>query len=277
MHALTRPYPLRGSLSLALSLALGALVAPGVHAAQPAVPQPSPFPLNQPMSFVYMDAQGTGSITLTDVGPDPATGGRELRVSILINGVHADGSGLTYLLADPPPALNNLITFTVVVPNGPALFYQGKMGGTAQFQGQGTFHTAADPTQLAGWSLVALPQVTLNRNYISFSSARLGQTAGPLCFTMTNPGPQPLFISNIGVQNCSSSIDPTYIDCATVAGFRIMPGGDAPGILGPGQSRDVCLTFTPGETATFDAHVLITTNASATPVDVQLHGTGDPR
>lgn len=270
--------PVRGG-AMAVSLALSVLVAPPLFAQQPtmlqpATPQPPVFPLNQPTVYGYADAQGSGTITLTDIGADPATGGRELRVSILKNNVRADGSGLTYLLADPPPALNNLITFSVVAPDGTALFYQGKFAGTAPVQGQGTFHTVADPTQIAAWSLFAPPQVNLNRNAISFASVRVGGTAGPLCFTMSNPGPQPIFINSIVVQNCSSSIDPQYIDCATVAGFRII-SGNTPGFLQPGQSQDVCLTFTPGERATFDASVMISTNASATPVVVQLHGTGD--
>jgi hypothetical protein len=114
----------------------------------------------------------------------------------------------------------------------------------------------------------------LSRNYISFGSTRLGQPAGPLCFTITNGGSAPLVLSSISVLNCSSSTSPVYVDCASVAGFRIISGGD-PGILAPGASRSVCLTFTPTQNATFDATVAILTNATAAPVIVSLHGTGD--
>jgi hypothetical protein len=262
----------------ALLIGLTALAAPGVRAQQPAAQptvtaQPALFPLNQPMVFGYADAQGTGSLTLTDVGADPATGGRELLVSITKNGVRADGSGLSYLLTDLPPALNNLITFSVVVPNGPAYFYQGKMGGTAQFQGQGTFHTVADPTQIAGWSLFALPALTVDRTQINFPAQHLGQTSPPLCFTLTNPGPQPVFITNVSIQNCSSDIDPQFIDCTHVAGFQIVSGG-TPVILAPGQSQSVCITITPTEISTVDAHVMISTNVSPIPVQVNLHAGG---
>ena len=44
-------------------------------------------------------------------------------------------------------------------------------------------------------------------------------------------------INSISTINCSSSIDPMYIDCAKVAGFRIISGAD-PVTLAPGQSRD---------------------------------------
>jgi hypothetical protein len=269
----------RGGLAPALCLALSALVVSGVRAqqptvVQPATPQPPLLPLNQPVAYGYTDAQGSGTLTLTDIGADPATGGRLLRVSIAKGTVQANGSGLSYLLADQPPAPNNLITFSVVAPNGTPLFYQVKVSSGGQFQGQGSFHTVADPTQLASWTISPL-QLALSRNYISFSSARLGTTAGPICFTITNPTSQPVFLTSITVQNCSSSVDPTYINCATTAGFRIS-SGDTPGYLLPGQSRDVCVTFSPGELATFDAHVLVSTNLSNTPTDVQLHGTGDP-
>jgi len=51
--------------------------------------------------------------------------------------------------------------------------------------------------------------------------------------------------------------------------------GGAAGTLAPGASRDVCLTFTPGEAATFDSVVSIGTNAGSSPTLVSLHGTGD--
>jgi hypothetical protein len=118
------------------------------------------------------------------------------------------------------------------------------------------------------------PKVSLSRNYISFADICTGKTVGPLCFTITNTGTGPLIINSIKVINCSSSVDPHYIDCATVAGFQIVSGGD-PGTLAPNQSRDVCMTFTPEEAATFDGRVSISTNASSSPDIVQLHGTGD--
>src|SRR5262249_60144030 len=117
------------------------------------------------------------------------------------------------------------------------------------------------------------PQLSLSRNYISFADLCVGKTAGPLCFTITNTGSAPLIINSISVQNCSSSVDPMYIDCATVAGFKIVSGGGA-GSLAPGESRDVYLPFTPGDAATFAGKMSTSSNASSTPATVQLHGTG---
>ena len=109
-----------------------------------------------------------------------------------------------------------------------------------------------------GQSQPNTPGVNLSRTYISFADLCLGGTAGPLCFTISNTGATSVAIQSIGVTNCSSSIDPQYIDCAKVAGFQIVSGG-APGTLAAGESRDVCLTFSPGEAATFSAFVMIST------------------
>ena len=146
-------------LPLALVLAMSTLVVPRVQAQQPAIPQPSPLPPNQPVTYRYSDNDGFGSITLTDLGPDTGTGGHILRVSIVQNGFQFDGSGLTYPLPNEPRPLNNLITFTVQAPGGVPYFFQGKMGLGVEFQGSGTFHPVSDPTQSAPWGLLFTPGV----------------------------------------------------------------------------------------------------------------------
>jgi hypothetical protein len=118
------------------------------------------------------------------------------------------------------------------------------------------------------------PQVSLSSNYISFGDLKIGHTTGPLCFTITNTGTGPMNISDISITRCSDSVDPVYVDCSAVAGFAIVSGG-SPGTLAVGASRDVCVTFSPKKAATFDGHLIITSNSLGGPVDVQLHGTGD--
>src|SRR5262249_58355939 len=93
--------------------------------------------------------------------------------------------------------------------------------------------------QLHGTGDVCVPQVTLSRNYISFADLCVGKTAGPLCFTITNSGGGTLVINSISIVNCSSSIHPVYVDCASVAGFQIFTGGGA-GSLTAGQNHTVC-------------------------------------
>lgn len=129
-------------------------------------------------------------------------------------------------------------------------------------------------TLVNGHCVPGLPKISLSTTFISFGDCKIGNTTYPHCFTIRNTGTGPLNISSIGLVNCSDSVDPVYVDCSSVAGFTIVSGG-GPGTLAPGQSRDVCVTFSPRKIATFDGFVAITSNASPSPVFVQFHGSGD--
>lgn len=115
------------------------------------------LPLNQPSTFRYSDPQGMGSITLTDLGPDPVTTFDLLQVSIAQNGVSFRGSGIATPIPGAPQPFNNLVSFTVIAPNGTPFFFEGKRGLGVEFQGQGTFHPVGSPTLRANWSLLFLP------------------------------------------------------------------------------------------------------------------------
>jgi hypothetical protein len=154
---------------MALIGALSLVGAPGVRAQSSnpgaAAPQTGPniptgttvLPVNQPSTFRYSDPQGMGSITLTDLGPDPVTTFDILQVRIVQNGVSFNGSGIATPIAGAPQPFNNLVAFTVQTQGGVPFFFQGKMGLGVEFQGQGSFHPVSDPTQSARWSLLFLP------------------------------------------------------------------------------------------------------------------------
>ena len=140
------------SLCVALALigALGLLVAPRARAQGPLMPA-TIFPVNQPQTFRYSDAQGFGSITFTDLGPDQTTDFDLLRVNITQNGTSYNGSGIATPLLESQPPQNDLVSFTVVGSNGAAYFYEGTMGLGVGFQGSGSYHRVNDPTQLMTW------------------------------------------------------------------------------------------------------------------------------
>jgi hypothetical protein len=124
----------------------------------PNIPAPTPvFPLNQPQSFRYSDAQGTGTITFVDFGPDSVTGFDLLQVTITQNGFTYSGSGITTPIPGAARPYTDLVSFTVVGANGTAYFYEGKMGLGVEFQGQGTYHPVNAPTQVANWGLLFTP------------------------------------------------------------------------------------------------------------------------
>ena len=141
---------------------IGALTSAPVRAQQPTpnIPTPAPstiFPINQPQTFQYTDAQGRGSITFTDLGLDQVTAFDLLRVAITQNGSSFNGSGIATPIPGAARPLNNLVSFTVLDPNGVAYFFQGKMGLGVEFQGQGTFFPVNNPTQVQTWGLLFAP------------------------------------------------------------------------------------------------------------------------
>ncbi len=112
------------------------------------------FPINQPSTFRYSDAQGLGSITLVDLGLDRGTGFDLFGVRIAQNGRTFSGSGIATPIPGATGVMRDLVSFTITGPNGDAFFYEGKMGLGVEFQGQGTFHPVNDPTQNMTWNLL---------------------------------------------------------------------------------------------------------------------------
>jgi len=132
-------------------------VAAMMVAAPAARAQVSFLPPNQPATFRYSDPDGLGTITLTNTGTDTATGGVQIRVGIVQNGVQYNGSGLVYPLAGVPQPNNNLITFSVQAATGQTWFYQGFIGLGVELQATGTFHPLNDTTQVKNWGLLFVP------------------------------------------------------------------------------------------------------------------------
>jgi hypothetical protein len=129
-----------------LRLALALVVATAALAAQAARAQ------NTPLVFTYRDADGTGRLTMLDVGPDSATGGRQIKVSIEQNGNRFDGSGISYPLDQNMPS-TTLVAFTVT-GGGASYFFSGKTISGITLSGQGTYHPVGFPESSAGWSIV---------------------------------------------------------------------------------------------------------------------------
>jgi hypothetical protein len=163
---------MKRSLCLAVTLIgwMGLFAAPHARAQgtnpnitpQPGIPTPSPspvLPINQPVTFRYSDAQGFGSITFTDLGPDPMTNFDLLRVNITQNGLSYNGSGIATPIPGAPRPLTNLVSFTLIGPDGTSYFFEGKMGLGVEFQGTGTYFPVNNPTQTASWGLLFAPGV----------------------------------------------------------------------------------------------------------------------
>jgi hypothetical protein len=145
---------MQSSIRLALTAVTFALTLSSARGQQ--LPSGPVFPVNQPVTFRYSDAEGFGRITLTDLGPDTATGGDLMQVRIEQNGVRYDGSGIALIVSAERP-FTTLITFTVVSPGGLSYFFHGRMGLGVEFQGKGTYHSVTDPSHQFDWGFLALP------------------------------------------------------------------------------------------------------------------------
>lgn len=129
--------------SLALAIMTLALVAPVLPAAAQ----------NNSITYNYRDADGSGRLTVTDLGADSATGGRQIGVQLVQNGVTYRGSGIEYPLQTTMP-VRTLLAFTLVSPNGRSYFFQGTTLSGITVSGQGTYHRVGFPGQKFEWNIV---------------------------------------------------------------------------------------------------------------------------
>jgi hypothetical protein len=139
---------MRNAVRLAVAMVMLALTAPAIRAQG----QPN-LPSGVPTAFTYRDADGPGRLDLSDVGPDAATGGRQIKINLSQNGVNFIGSGITFPLQASLP-VPTLIAFSLVSPAGASYFFQGKLISGITLSGQGTYHQTGSPENKAAWSIV---------------------------------------------------------------------------------------------------------------------------
>lgn len=139
---------MRSAVCLAVSALMLAVIGPAVRAqGQPAIPS---VPTT---TFTYQDSDGPGRLDLFDLGPDDATGGRQIKINLSQNGVSYGGSGITFPLMATSP-FTTLISFAIVSPAGMSYFFQGKLTSGITLSGQGTYHPVGMPESSAAWSIV---------------------------------------------------------------------------------------------------------------------------
>jgi len=107
------------------------------------------------------------------------------------------------------------------------------------------------------------PAVTLSPTSFNFGNAAIGATSNPLVVTLTNSGTLTLTISGIALAGANPS---AFAIFANTCG----------GTLAPSANCTVTVTFNPATVSTFSALLQFTTNASTSPDNVTLAGTGVP-
>lgn len=139
---------MRSAVRLALTAVMLAFVAPALRAqGQPNIPSVPPT------TFTYQDADGPGRLDLFDLGPDVATGGRQIKINLSQNGINYTGSGITLALQATSP-FTTLITFALISPGGTSYSFQGKLTSGITLSGQGTYQQIGFPGTRAAWSIV---------------------------------------------------------------------------------------------------------------------------
>jgi hypothetical protein len=158
-------------VTLALAVAAVSLTAPEAPAREAA---------EQPLTFSYRDANGTGVLTVLDVGEAREFGGRQIKVRLTQNGARYEGSGITLQLEQQMP-FKTLIAFSLASRRGAGRFYQGTTISGITVSGEGTFHPTGSPERKTEWSIV------LGGPAPSASGIRGIAVAGPV-FPVERPG-----------------------------------------------------------------------------------------
>jgi Protein of unknown function (DUF1573)/Immunoglobulin I-set domain len=99
-------------------------------------------------------------------------------------------------------------------------------------------------------------QLTANPSTLSFGNINVGASSSQN-FTLTNSGTANITISNVSVSG---------------PGFNV--SGASGSILSPAQSRTLAATFTPGGTGNVSGSITISSNATNSPLTVNLSGAG---
>jgi hypothetical protein len=114
---------------------------------------------------------------------------------------------------------------------------------------------------LAGTGIA--PVVMLKPTSLGFGGENVGQTSAPMPSTLTNIGNAPLTISNIGLGGADPGDFAQMNDCPL-----------SPSTLAPKSSCTIMATFTPLSEGAQAAFISITDDASGSPQNVHLTGTG---
>jgi hypothetical protein len=140
---------MRQTPTLALALAAATLLARGAYA-QGTGTRPTTA-----KTYNYLDAQGSGQLTIDDVGAAPIPGGRHVRVVLLQNDRRFVGSGTSHPVAQN--SADTLHTFSLIGPKGTVYVFHALLRSSgAMVTAQGTYHRLGFPEQIAAWRILGL-------------------------------------------------------------------------------------------------------------------------
>jgi hypothetical protein len=131
-------------------------------------------------------------------------------------------------------------------------------GGGSSMGDTVTLDDTAIPKITIAWTPV--PEASVSPSFLAFATQTVGTASSSQTVTVTNSGSAPLTISGTSV----SGNNP--------ADFAVSSG--CPGNVAPQSSCSLTVAFTPGDTGTRSASLVLNTNASSSPSNVALAGSG---
>jgi P pilus assembly chaperone PapD len=108
------------------------------------------------------------------------------------------------------------------------------------------------------------PVLQVDAASLDFGPAPLGGDPASRTLVVTNTGTAPLSLAGVEVKG------------ADAGAFAVIDDGGGAGILAPGESRALRLTYTPGAAGSQSARLSLASNAAVGPDGVALSGTGVP-
>jgi hypothetical protein len=220
---------------------------------------PSPVAFgNQPVG----SASGPRTITLTNSGSATLNIG-----SIAVTGTNAGDFALSPAGSAPCSfgasslGAGNSCTFNIMFTPASA----GSRAGNVSVASGAS--SSPDNVPLSGTGVASAPAVNLSPSPTAFGNQPVGSASSPRTITLTNSGNATLNIGNIAVIGSNSTDFALSAAGATPCSF----GASS---LGAGKSCTFNVTFTPGAAGARAASITVTTNASTSPDNDVLSGTG---
>jgi hypothetical protein len=100
---------------------------------------------NPPTLYTYRDSDGTGVMSIQDLGPDKSTGGNTIKVTLTQNRIRYTGSGLA---------------FTLLNPSGRSFYFSAREISGITVSADGTYHRVGFPERKYEWHILIGAPVT---------------------------------------------------------------------------------------------------------------------
>jgi hypothetical protein len=135
-------------------MAMAALLPSVVYAQEARV-----HPPGSTQAYRYRDSDGTGVLTITDIGPVPGSNFNRLQVQLAQNNITYHGSGYSLALAASSPT--EALWFALIDARRNAYVFNGSiMSGSGGVTGGGTYHSLGFPLWTNAWRVEGVVTAT---------------------------------------------------------------------------------------------------------------------